>query len=114
MRENRCVGSLFGDVDQAAHVVDVDQVSVVRHCNIGAVNGRGEDGLNISPVTRPGRGVARVPDSDVTIKGVEEGLVKNLRDQPLILIHNDPVAVAYTNTGAFLATVLEGEKPKVR
>src|SRR5207253_8151873 len=64
---------------------------------------------------RAGGRVARVPNCPGAFQFFQLSLTKHLRDQAHVFVHQErrPRAVARDNAGAFLAAMLQGEKPVV-
>ncbi len=71
--------------------------------------------LRVFDRARAGGRVTRVPDRTGAFQFFQLSLTKNLRDQAHVFVHKErrPWAVARDNTGAFLAAMLQSEKPVV-
>ena len=52
-------------------------------------------------------------DGDVTAQGMQHGLVEDLRDQPHVLVDDDPAPVADRYASGFLAAVLQRVQAEV-
>ena len=97
---------------QLAQLQGVRKVAVVGE---GERSGGGgpEGRLGVTPHVRAGRRVADVPEGDVPAQSLQGLLGKNVRDQALILVHEDLLAVGGRDAGALLAAMLEGVEGEV-
>src|SRR4249919_3670125 len=92
----------------------VGQIPVVAECN-APHRGRAEGRLRVLPHTRAGRGVAAMPDGQVSVaKGVQSRLVEDLRDQAHVFEDHDLGAFADRDTCRLLPAVLQRVKPEIR
>ena len=98
--------------DHLGQLMGVDQVAVVAQGDRAQRCGL-EGRLGVLPGAGTGRGVARVPDRQVALEGVERGLVEHLRDQAHVLVDQDLAAVAHRDAGRLLAAVLQGVQAEV-
>jgi len=100
-------------LDQADEVGSVGEVAVVRQRD-RAGRRRPERGLGVVPGAGAGGGVARVPDGEVPLEGVERALVEHLGDQAHVLVDEDLRPVARGDARRLLAPVLQRVEAEVR
>ena len=97
------------------HRLGVGEVTVVRERQDPLVGAHGE-GLRVEAQRRARRGVARVPNPYSRTREsqlLQAPLVKDLRDQPHILLDHEFVPVRDGDAARFLTPVLQGEDAKI-
>ena len=105
--------AVIGDLDgQLAQLDRVGEVAVVGQGE-RARGGGAQRRLGVAPHVRAGRRVADVAQSDVAAQALQGLLGEHLRDEALILIHEDLLAIRRRNTRALLAAVLQGVEGEV-
>ena len=97
-----------------AQNASVNQVPVVRDRHLPA-NAVDHQWLRVFDRARAGGRVAGVPDRAAPFESLELGLTKDLRHQAHVFVNQErgAGAVAGDDAGAFLAAMLEREKPVV-
>ena len=103
------VGDLGGQLAQLDRVGEVAVVGQGERARGGGAQRR----LGVAPHVRAGRRVADVAQGDVAAQALEGLLGEHLRDEALILVHEDLLAIRRRNTGALLAAVLQGVEGEV-
>ena len=103
------IGDLDGQLAQLGRVGEVAVVSQGERARGGGAQRR----LGVAPHVRAGRRVADVSQGDVAAQALEGLLGEHLRDEALILVHEDLLAIRRRNTGALLAAVLQGVEGEV-
>ena len=92
----------------------VDQVAVVRDRDLAA-DAIDHERLRVFDRARAGRGITGVPDRARAFQPLQLGLAEDLRDQAHVVVDQKRSAgpVAGDDAGAFLAAMLQREKPVV-
>ena len=77
--------------------MSVSEVAVMAERQVPGSR-RSERGLGVFPHTRAGRGIARVPDSNMTMEGIQGRFSEHLRDQAHVLVNPDIGAITDSDT----------------
>src|SRR5438105_5519639 len=101
-------------LELVAQNVRVNQITVVpnRHLAADAID---HERLRVLDRAGAGGRIAGVADRAAAFESLQFGLTKNLRDKPHVFVNEKrrAGAVAGNNAGAFLAAMLEREKPGI-
>ena len=92
----------------------VNQSAVMGKGNIRIRRRCAENRLRILPLHTPRRGVTGMANRQMPLESLQRLFIENLADQAQVFENDDLLTIPHSNTGSFLATVLEGEQTIVR